>query len=411
MTRAQVLCATLSALLPIAASCDSDNDSEPPEVRPVVGAAYVATNEASNRVLAYTRTDDGALTFLSEHATQGQGTAGRVIPALDRVVVDPLFSQDSLVLTPDRTLLFVVNAGDGSISSFRINGDRSLVFADRESTGGAFPNTIATNGAGVLYVANVNSPNNPVNPGGTEPATLRGFRYGTDGSLELIPQSDRTLSSPASLPTQVLFNAAGDKLIVVELFAQTIAVHPLIADGTLATPELNPTAVNVFGLSPIGSNVLVSANVSPPMVMGTGGASSFALQADNTLVAITGSAPNGKTAPCWTAVTPDARFLYTSNLDDGDLSLFAVNGNGQIALIQDSAARKEPLGGVTATNVATSGPVDTFITADGLFLYQQYSGRGSIVAYRVGANGQLTETGEFGMDRLPLVGAEGLVGF
>jgi hypothetical protein len=69
------------------------------------------------------------------------------------------------------------------------------------------------------------------------------------------------------------------------------------------------------------------------------------------------------------------------------------------------------MGALSAGGLPTSGPVDTFITPDGAFLYQKYSGRGSVVAYRIGDNGLLSEVGEFGSDRLPLVGAEGLDGF
>jgi 6-phosphogluconolactonase len=411
MTRlASALLAVLGGSTFLLTGCDSDNRTIS-NVRPTVGAAYVPTNEDDNRVLAYARRDDGTLTFLASYSTEGRGTGGRIVPAQNRVIVDPLFSQDSAVMTPDRRHLFVVNAGDGTVTSFRINGDLSLSLADRKSTGGTFPNTLATNGAGVLYVANVNSPDNPINPGGTTPATLVGFRYDSIGRLAPIDGSTRVLSTSASLPSQVLFNRAGNQLIVVELFARTVAVYPLRGDGTLDEPMRNQTAVDVFGVSLLGDDIVLTADVSPVGVMNGGSASSFLLMGDGSLQPITQGVLSGRTTPCWTAVTPDGRHFYTSNTDDGDISLFSVDGSGALALVQASAARKEAAGAVSANNVATSGPVDTFVTPDGRFLYQQYSGRGSVVAYRIAPDGQLSEVGEFGQDRLPLIGAEGLVGF
>jgi 6-phosphogluconolactonase len=408
---ARVVCTFVGALSSVLLlGCDSDR-RDPPAARPAAGAVYVPTNEANNRVVAYRRFDDGTVSLIAVYSTEGLGTAGRIVPALDRVVVDPLFSQDSATLTPDRRLLFVVNAGDGSVTSFRVNGDQSLSLADREATGNLFPNTLAANGSGVLYVANVNRPDNPVNPGGTVPARITGFRYTTAGMLEPIASSTRDLSMLASLPTQVLFNRGGDRLIVVELFARTVSVYPLLGDGTLDAPRRTATMVDAFGMTMLRDDVLLTADVTPMGVVGGGGASSFALMGDDMLLPITEGVTNGKNAPCWTAVTPDGRFLYTSNTEDGDISLFAIDGNGALALRQAAVARKDPLGAVSVNNVPTSGPVDSFITSDGQFLYQQYGGRGSFVAYRIGQDGQLTELGEFGMDRLPLIGAEGIVGF
>ena len=81
----------------------------------------------------------------------------------------------------------------------------------------------------------------------------------------------------------------------------------------------------------------------------------------------------------WVSVTPDGRFAYTSNLDTGTISSYTVSGGG-LSLLNADAAFKPAEGGVSAIDFVTSGPVDTFITPDGLYLYQQYSGRGSVVA-------------------------------
>src|SRR5690606_1131654 len=109
---------------------------------------------------------------------------------------------------------------------------------------------------------------------------------------------------------------------------------PVGADARLEEPRTAALEVDAFGLSLVQGDVIVSADVSPMGVAGGGGASSFALLADGSVVPITVAVANGKNAPCWTAVTPDGRFLYTSNTDEGDVSLFSITPNGELALVE-----------------------------------------------------------------------------
>src|SRR5215469_10248880 len=65
---------------------------------------YVMSNKSpDNSILQFRRATNGSLTFVREVRTGGSGTGP--------TVVDPLGSQDSLVLTSEGQLLFAVNAG------------------------------------------------------------------------------------------------------------------------------------------------------------------------------------------------------------------------------------------------------------------------------------------------------------
>jgi 6-phosphogluconolactonase len=76
------------------------------------GAVFAMTNAASNnQVNAYTRHEDGSLEFSAAFPTGGNGSGG---------TVDPLHSQGSLKLSADHRLLFAVNAGSGTVSSFAV---------------------------------------------------------------------------------------------------------------------------------------------------------------------------------------------------------------------------------------------------------------------------------------------------
>ena len=97
----------MSAVLPIRTKAQTDG-------RAVSGAVFVMTNSATrNEIVAYKRGTDGSLQEVRSVATGGRGSGG---------VTDPLASQGSLTLSQDRSLLFAVNAGSGSISVFRVQG-------------------------------------------------------------------------------------------------------------------------------------------------------------------------------------------------------------------------------------------------------------------------------------------------
>src|SRR4051794_35971431 len=81
------------------------------------GFVYVATNDGiTNSVVQYSRANDGLLTKVDEVATGGQGGSGNGVGNLD-----PLGSQDSLVLSGTGSLLLVVNAGSNSVSSIGVS--------------------------------------------------------------------------------------------------------------------------------------------------------------------------------------------------------------------------------------------------------------------------------------------------
>ena len=107
-------------------------------------AVFVLTNDANkNEVLTYQRLFDGRLSLTRRVATGGRGSGG---------TTDPLQSQGALTLSHDRSLLFAVNAGSGTVSSFHLlNGFPILV--DQTPARGAFPVAVAEHNH-IVYVLN-----------------------------------------------------------------------------------------------------------------------------------------------------------------------------------------------------------------------------------------------------------------
>ena len=401
--------ALLSALLAIALfGCDSDSSTDtdgPPS------AVFVQSNASTNRVLVYTRDADGSFERAGAYETGGAGTDGRIIPALAALaaeagtagmpIVDPLFSSDALVLSADRQMLFVANAGSSTVTSFRVGDDLALERVAVVPSGGETPTTLAYRD-GLLVVGNANRPMD-----GT-PSALALFRV--DGEGALTPAAaPGPLGAPGGLLTHVLFSPDGRFLVAAQLMSDLVTTYPA-SGNALGAPVASAAAPGVFGLAFLDDATLVSADVGPPMTPDAGTASTYRLGSDGRL-SLLGTVPNGQNASCWVAVTPDVRSAYVSNTTSGTISHYRVGTHGRLSLVAGAAAQAAPQGGTDFMGMPSSGPVDLAVSADGRFLYQQWSGRGSVGTYRIADDGALTAVAEFARGDLPTVGAEGMDGF
>ena len=48
---------------------------------------------------------------------------------------------------------------------------------------------------------------------------------------------------------------------------------------------------------------------------------------------VSGAVPDDQTAPCWLAVSPDARFAYTANAGSNALSGYSIAADGTLSLL------------------------------------------------------------------------------
>jgi 6-phosphogluconolactonase (cycloisomerase 2 family) len=327
---------------------------------------FVQTNEpAGNRVVVFDRGGDGRLTQAATYATGGRG--GVAAPGTES---DHLASQGSLVYDGARGLLFAVNAGSDTVSTFVVSGD-ALSLTDVAASGGGFPASIAVYD-NVVYV---------LNAGGT--GTLQGFRIAGD-KLQAIPHSTRTLglanTDPPDFltsPGQVGFTPDGRQLVVTtKASGSTIDVFAVSPNGRLSdAPVRNPSATPVpfaFTFTPTGR-----------LAMGEAGASSlttYALAADGTATDPK-SQSDGQVALCW--VQRVGRYYFVSNTGSNTLSGFEVSAEGQPSLVTPT--------GVVATT--EPGPIDLTSPSDTRFLYAQTGIAGTLDEFLVNDDGTLTRLG------------------
>jgi 6-phosphogluconolactonase (cycloisomerase 2 family) len=315
------------------------------------GAVYALSNSpAGNAVLRYARAGDGTLTPGGSFATGGAGTGAG------------LGSQNAVVVSDDHQLLFAVNAGSNSVSSFRIRPD-GLELAATIPSGGSMPTSVAFH-RGLLYVLNAGVPN-----------TLTGFTVAVDGSMKPLANSTRPLSAASTSPAQVGFDDDGSTVIVTERATNRIDTYPVGADGRLLGPFVHASAgPTPFGFAVDKRNTLLVSEAGAG-----GGASSYRIGPAGALTPVSSMLMTGQRAACWAVVTKDGRYGYVTNAGTGNISGFSISQDGSAALLNAD--------GVTA--VTGGNPTDVAVAHNSRFLYARVAATNSIAVFAIGADGAL----------------------
>src|SRR5437762_8504301 len=110
------------------------------------GALYAMTNQPLNQIVVFARGTSGSISELQRVATGGAGSLNN--PPFPQ---DHLDADNEIELTADGKLLFAVNAGDDTVSSFRISPQGGLTLVDRKPSGGNHPVSLDSYN-GLLYV-------------------------------------------------------------------------------------------------------------------------------------------------------------------------------------------------------------------------------------------------------------------
>ena len=375
-----------------------------------VGVLYTETNDPmNNQVVAFNRHADGSLTqgqVISTGGTGGQQAQPGCVPTCP--ILD---TQGELALAAGGHLLFAVNAGSGTVSSFRITNHR-LTLADQQSTGvaGSFPNSLTTNGH-LLYVLNSNT------------RTITGFRFSSKGKLTPISGSTRSLTTATSdlpgAPRQIGFDNNGKVLVVTLLSSApltpadgTSSIDTFVVNKHTGAPGSatadNATTPYPFGFAFDPRNQLVMSQVTSLTVPGKGDAQTYSVTRSGNVTAIGGSpaATNG-TAPCWVAITNSGRFAYVVNTGGGaptgsTVTAFKLSPHGRLTQIQ-----------VTSDALSSQfAKTDETLSSDGRYLYVlapglMPGGQSNIDEYKVANNGHLSLMGDVVS---PGLGDSGLVG-
>ncbi len=314
------------------------------------GFVYVMTNEpAGNQVVQYSRADNGSLAELRRASTGGSGGVGNGVGPLD-----PLGSQDSLVLSGDGSRLLAVNAGSNEVSALAA-GSQGLTLLNKVPSGGTFPNSVAVYGD-LVYVLNaLGTPN------------VTGFRLTSTG-LVAIPNSTFDLPGGAAAAAHdILFSPDGTRLLVSEGGTNQIDIFELDGSGLVTGVTTQAAAgAGAFGMRFGRSGVLLNVEA------GSNSLSSYELTANDTLSVISAAVPDTQAASCWISLTRDGKFAFISNTGSGTVSAFHVAGNGTVDL--ESAV---------AATIPNGHPIDSALSSDSSFFYTIDTNAGRIAEFRI----------------------------
>jgi 6-phosphogluconolactonase len=323
---------------------------------PTKGFVYTMSNDASqNTILCFLQNSNGTLKLLTTVPTKGSGTSAG------------LGSQGALALDAANSLLFAVNAGDNTISSFKVDNDGRLTFADTVKSGGVLPVSLSMEG-NLLYVVNSTS------------ANISGFNVSSDGTMSHIPGSDQLLSDPAAGPAQISFKPGGGVLAVTEKMTNRITTFTVNSAGLAsAAISVSSAGITPFGFDFSGSNYMIVSEAS-------GGAAdastvtSYSLSAAGETGVAAGPVATTETAACWVATSRDGKYSFVTNTGSNNISSL-LSSNGDLQIIEEAAA------------VTDAAPIDITFSGNEDYLYNINGTSHTITEFKRRSNDKLERIG------------------
>jgi 6-phosphogluconolactonase len=318
-------------------------------------AGYVVTetnDPGGNELVVFSRDAKGKLKQVQSLSTGGNGSTqdvgcGPGCPILD--------SQGAVDMTPNGQLVFAVNAGSDSVTSFRRSG-KGFKRVDTQSSGGNLPISLTTRN-GLLYVLN------------TTDGTISGIRYSSNGRMSAIANSTKPIAGagqndifPSGGARQVGFDNTGDQVVVTEL-ATVVGGPP---PGVISSFKVNPngttgSAVSTKSTTPLPfgfafdkQNHLIVSEVNDPMGLTDGSVSSYNYNESTGVPTAINTLTSGGALPCWVSLTKNGKYAYVINTGAGRPAGAAKYSVGSDGTLTSKGVTEAPTGTFLWTDPAQS---------------------------------------------------------
>jgi len=357
-----------------------------------VGAVYTQTNDqAANSVVVFNRFANGKLVKRQSVSTGGKGSAQAVGCGPGCPILD---SQTAVVVSDNGRLVFAVNAGSNTVTSFR-ETPAGLKRVSQVASGGSMPESLALWG-NLLYVLNVATENANATTG-----NIYGYRVSPSGKLTPLGSS-RTLANAAppdhSADARAIgFKRNGKVIVVTEIaggFMGTagppgrIDTFVVGANGKAGPAVSHPSAQPFpFGFEfDNRGHLIVSSILNPADPTTIGGVATYSVSNSGVVTPLDAKSSSG-ILPCWVVVTNDGRHVYVVNTGAGHpapVTWFSLSKSGVLT-------PRSPAAGSLPGEFART---DAALSRDSKYLYvlapQVGPGAPSHVdAYQLRANGSM----------------------
>jgi 6-phosphogluconolactonase (cycloisomerase 2 family) len=406
---------------------------------PQSGHLYIQTNEVKNSIIHYTRGADGKLTEAERVLTGGAGS-GTYKPVSGQESAPNAFEgANSVILTPDRRLLFATNGGDNSVSSFGVGPDGKLTLIDAKRTGNVVDGRSGTAKALAFSPAH----RSLVVLHALGPDHVRLMTVEEDGTLTPRPEryTINTPDKPDRVATMAVFTPDEKFLVVGTTFDElphanpdgspivwvekngaphSIASNAPDPDGLIVFPVLTYGALGEAnfqdggGASPWNPQFLhqrpdhfvIGYAVGDGLGMARIGEDGTVTTGPIVQIDTSGGRP---TELCWLAISPDDKWAFATNFGYGYITSYRIEGN-VLSVAKDPACPKVPGDGTfrALNGTVSSGPGDNWLTPDGAYLYQLYPNASRLLGYATQADGSLDEVTSVA---IPYNSPTGLTGF
>lgn len=345
-------------------------------------AVYVMTNATPNAIQTFHRADDGRLSPGASYPTGGNGHAPN--PPLGFPILE---SQGALILSRDGRMLFAVNAGSDTISSFAVRRGGELQRVSQVSSNGARPVSLTLHDD-VLYVANADS------------RSIQGYTVSGNGELRMLAGASRALSG--SGVATIAFNPTGDVLVIASRgdgepmgSLETVTVNDHGMPGAVCRQDVVKAGQAPFGFTFDRRGHVILSNLS---LTGESSVSRYSVARTGEM-RLVAEQMIYTTAACWVA---------TATMGPSTTAFITSAGSRSVtALRLDRSGGLTPVGPLSATEQAafTSGlALDCAVSMGEDYLYvlspdgfstAPFTGTGPAVihGYRIEPSGALTSLG------------------
>jgi hypothetical protein len=362
-------------------------------------SVYSISNAApKNTLIKFVQRGNGTLKKVQTIKTGGSGGLAPQ-PGCEPPGGCPMLDTQSEVVVWKR-LVFAVNAGSDSITSFIEKKNGKLKRVDVQSSGGDFPNSIAVK-RGVLYVLNSHSD------------SIAGFKFDKHGEIKRISNSVRPLAAmqiaQGLSPRQIGFDRTGRVLIVTRLSPLPGGIDTFVLNSKNRPGQAvanAPTTPLPFGFAVDRNNNLVMSQVSaPPELAMPGNTATYDINTQTGALTPIETVTSDGVAPCWVVITRDGRYAFVVNTGGGappaTVARYGLTAAGDLSLLGTT--------GENNTNGDQFARTDEVLSKNGRYLFVLNPGImgdiSQIDIYRVsGGNltlvGNTTPNGPAGMSGL-----------
>jgi 6-phosphogluconolactonase len=352
------------------------------------GFVVTETNDPSgNELLVFTRDAKGKLKQTQSLSTGGNGSTQDVGCGAGCPILD---SQGAVDMTENSQLVFAVNAGSDTVTSFRRSG-KGFKRVDTQSSGGDLPISLTARN-GLLYVLN------------TTDGMISGIRYTSKGQMSAIHNSTKPIAGagqngvfPSGGARQIGFDNTGGQVVVTELATilggpppGVISSFKVNSDGTTGPAVSTKSATPLpFGFAFDQENHLIVSEVNDPTGAADGSVTSYNYNESTGTPTAINTLPSGGALPCWVSITKNGKHAFVINTGAGRPA-----GAAKYRIGSDGTLTSN--GGVTEAPTGTFLWTDPAQSRDSKYLYvlaptgPMNQATSHIDAYKISSKGGLT---------------------